>query len=413
MKRILPSFILGLFLLTNLNIFGKNFNIKPSKTLIFTAQSNIGNIETIKLYNLGTVPLSLSWRLLSNTLPIGFDYSICDLGHCYPGLPTEVKLMNDCPVGDFAFFNLDVSPYDVAGRGMVKILVYETANPSSSDTVTFIVNSPIPDPGMESWTDSTTLNEWGTLNSWTSPDSIYTAMQTTGFDGNSGVQLINKSKSGFGVIPGLAATGSIDTANFSVSGGFICAKNYPKFYGNFKHFSTNPTDTAMVKVVLFKFNTGTSKRDTIGQGNLFITNNVAEYQRFEISINYSVTTNPDSAVIILTSGKNKALAKDGSYLIIDNLAFYDNSIGASVNDFKKVNAQFTLFPNPAKSFIQIQGNWKPGSFINIFSIGGKLLCTEPINGIDPEIDLSGYHPGTYLLSIREPSGIKTALFIKN
>lgn len=118
----------------------QNYSISPNDTLIVSAPYNELTIFDIYMVNNVNTKISLSWMSISNTLPAGWDYSLCDLGSCYAGIPAS-GTMDSVNVGGQGFLGLNVNPYAISGTGTVRIYVYESGNQANGDTLTWIVTS--------------------------------------------------------------------------------------------------------------------------------------------------------------------------------------------------------------------------------------------------------------------------------
>jgi hypothetical protein len=132
------SKLFALFIL--LAFIGKSqtYSISPAKTVTFTAPFNNVTINDIYMVNTGTTSLSITWELISINVPTGWDYSMCDLGTCYPGIPAGPTTMNTATVGGSdPFLGLNIDPQNIAGTGTVVVRVYLTGNSSNPDTLTW------------------------------------------------------------------------------------------------------------------------------------------------------------------------------------------------------------------------------------------------------------------------------------
>lgn len=121
------------------NASAQSYRVLPDDTLRVTAIANELTIFDIYQENLTQEPLLLGWRTVSNELPEGWDFSVCDLGSCYAGMPVGGE-MHPTPVGEKAFLGLNIEPRGVAGTGVARIYVYDTKSPETGDTLTWIVD---------------------------------------------------------------------------------------------------------------------------------------------------------------------------------------------------------------------------------------------------------------------------------
>lgn len=132
--------ILLLFSFTVLCCSAKDYTISPSSSLTVNAPYNDISIFDINQVNTANTKILLGWTLISNNLVSGWDFSLCDYGHCIPGLPAS-GTMDSVPVGGQGFLGLNVNPYNIAGTGSVRIYVYQFGYESQGDTLTWTVSS--------------------------------------------------------------------------------------------------------------------------------------------------------------------------------------------------------------------------------------------------------------------------------
>ena len=79
------------------------------------------------------------------------------------------------------------------------------------------------------------------------------------------------------------------------------------------------------------------------------------------------------------------------------------------------DVSFSLFPNPGEDAFQIQlsGNYTPGNvYIRIYDISGKAVLSQVLQGSLLYIDMTGYAPGIYMISIVSNEKIVTKKWIK-
>ena len=75
------------------------------------------------------------------TVPSGWQYSVCDFGTCYSGIPVGPNTMDTVAVNGQGFLGLNIDPSGVAGSGIVKLYVYQNGFPNSGDTLTWTINA--------------------------------------------------------------------------------------------------------------------------------------------------------------------------------------------------------------------------------------------------------------------------------
>ncbi len=133
-----------IFTLVGLYLFSanaqKNYVISPSKTIHAVAPANTLNIFNIYQDNIDSNSITLQWKKLFINMPVGWDYSLCDLGTCY-GLIPDSSQMAEVIKGGRGFLGFDVNPQNYSGIGVAKFYVYEKGKFSQGDTCTYIINA--------------------------------------------------------------------------------------------------------------------------------------------------------------------------------------------------------------------------------------------------------------------------------
>jgi len=94
-----------------------------------------------------------------------------------------------------------------------------------------------------------------------------------------------------------------------------------------------------------------------------------------------------------------SLPQPGSTLWLD--AFEVNGY-VGVNENKLTSSR--IFPNPATTDLKFELNGTEATAINVYSLDGKLLLTEAVNGVSGSIDVTTLNAGMYLYAITTTSG---------
>ncbi len=264
----------------------------------------------------------------------------------------------------------------------------------------------IPNSGFEAWTNMGNYNvpdQWGTLNATTSFDNVYTC--TKGSPGNLGasyLMLRTETVTGLGVVPGMAATGLINTTNYSVQGGFPFTQRPQYLTGNWQYMSYTGVDFGFIAVYLTKWDTVMNTRDTISATIYSLTGMVMTWSSFSRALNYQMGSYPDSAHIILSASAMTNPAA-GDYLYVDNLAFTGSVAGIANNSFV---SDLNLFPNPTSDYLNIiYDNLSGGQTqIELFDIVGRKISTlysgkDAKGKVQKSFDLKQVHEGVYWIQI--------------
>jgi len=118
----------------------RSFIISPAKEINVEAKVDGLTIFDIFQENVDTIPISLGWRLLQIALPPQWDYSMCELGRCYAGIPDSSQ-MDEVPPHEKAFLGVNIIPNGVPGIGTVQCVVFDVRYPESRDTLTWNVTA--------------------------------------------------------------------------------------------------------------------------------------------------------------------------------------------------------------------------------------------------------------------------------
>ena len=275
----------------------------------------------------------------------------------------------------------------------------------------------IPNAGFEAWTTYTVTagsydgpNGWANLDSALAQFATYTTEKgTPGFAGASYLKLTSKSVPLVGVLPGIAVSGkaSVSGTTFTVQSGFAISTRPQMLIGEWQ-YAPSGTDQGSILVVLTKWNTALSKRDTISLTNQLLSGSVTTWTAFSISLTYLHGSAPDSGYIQLASGAVSGTA--GSYLYVDTLAF-TGTVANGVVTVNNTSTTISLFPNPATGYTNVSyhSNTSGAVKISIDDINGKTIkemdFKKARGGNDFPIDVSSFAGGIYFVKIMDDQGV--------
>ena len=117
-----------------------NYTLNPGNSINDVAPYNVLSIYDIYQNNISNNKIKLIWQLISQSIPTGWDFSLCDYATCYPGLPSS-GAMDSIDIGSMGFIGLNIDPYSIPGTAVVKIFVYEDGYFSLGDTLTWTINA--------------------------------------------------------------------------------------------------------------------------------------------------------------------------------------------------------------------------------------------------------------------------------
>jgi hypothetical protein len=189
---------------------------------------------------------------------------------------------------------------------------------------------------------------------------------------------------------------------------------YKKLNGYYKYIDNKinggnaSMDSAIVSVFLTRSNTATSITDTIGQGQVFLSQSNT-YQLFSCPIYYNDTALTDSITIIITpmDAHVSGICPDSgwcSFLTIDNLS---HETPVAVEPLIAQPLQF--YPNPASNllFVKTVGNiLQTGKLqVIITDMLGRMVLNKPVPLPASPIDLTAIKPGNYFIIFKHDGKI--------
>lgn len=163
--------------------------------------------------------------------------------------------------------------------------------------------SQIPNSGFETWTTVGAYNVptgWDNLDSLTNSMSVYTCEKGT--PGSPGVSFLKLTSKTFGtaVAPGIAVSGKLDMTTYMPKSGFAYTSRPANLTGSWQHMIFG-TSQGSVSVLLSKWNSSTSMRDTVAFVSQTLSGMAMSWATFSIPLTYHSSAMPDSAIIVLAA----------------------------------------------------------------------------------------------------------------
>ena len=261
----------------------------------------------------------------------------------------------------------------------------------------------IPNPGFETWDTTGGYNHpvsWDSPDSITNSSSVYPCEQgTPGAAGSFYLKLTSKAILTT-VVPGVAVSGKINFTTFQPQSGFAYTLRPANLTGSWAYMASG-SDQGHIMVLLTKWNSGTSSRDTVAFTDYALPGMVMSWASFSIPISYQSSSYPDSAIILLSA--SGAAPEAFSYLWVDRLAFSGTTtagLGNAPGAFKS-----TIYPNPASSAATILYKSASGRDITICisDISGrsimKLTQAVTVGENRLPVNISGVAQGVYVVRI--------------
>ncbi len=156
MKKVLFASVACSFFFS-VNSFAQDFAYPVGQSVDTDLPPTIDYVgATISMLTPDSSAITFGWEKISNTLPIGWDYSMCDYTTCYPGVPDNATMTTltyaDFVAGDLGFLKVTASSLGIEGAGSVVIYVYDITDHDIGDTVIF--NFSTPAAGLQQETSS-------------------------------------------------------------------------------------------------------------------------------------------------------------------------------------------------------------------------------------------------------------------
>ncbi|MCH2223697.1 MAG: T9SS type A sorting domain-containing protein [Crocinitomicaceae bacterium] len=119
-----------------------------AQTFVYSTEQHIDETLTAPYSTFGVefttaVPQAITygWESVSNTLPSGWDISLCDYTGCYVGVPSSGTMtaitLPESQNGTEGFIKLTVGHQEIIGEGTVEIYVFDSNDHSIGDTISF------------------------------------------------------------------------------------------------------------------------------------------------------------------------------------------------------------------------------------------------------------------------------------
>lgn len=164
MKHIIITIFIGAL---SSPMLAQNFNF-----LTPTSLSDSGDAGDLFELQISFLPndssdITFKWQTLTNTFGFSWDYSLCDYNTCYISVPDSAKMgrlyQADFQNEIYGFFKLNVSTDAYPGEATLKLYVYDSANYTIGDTVSFHISTLTNDTTNNDTTNNDTSDATGIL----------------------------------------------------------------------------------------------------------------------------------------------------------------------------------------------------------------------------------------------------------
>lgn len=254
----------------------------------------------------------------------------------------------------------------------------------------------IPNGDFEEWTD---FGNYENPDSWiSSNDQDGSGTETVkltedAFSGIAAARLENEEDDNGNVIVTSLISGNV----ISGKTGFAYSQRPASLQGYYKYKPKNGNDSCYIIARFSRFNTVTQAREIIGTAIFSSADESEEYLLFNSAVNYTSSTDPDTATLEIHAGKFSG-ANEGSRLYVDALTFEDPATGLNqpVTSFN----QPLIFPNPAQDVIGINTSFNTPAILTITDpVSNKVLKNLPVTGHHQQFSIGDLIPGVYIYRV--------------
>lgn len=125
-------------------VSAQDFNYSPSQSIHTELTTDTYAHSQIDFTTTPLDAIQYEWELVSNDIPTGWSYSLCDYNLCYAGIPATGTMTPitaaEATNGTTGYFKISLNPWQLAGSATVEIYVYDINDYNIGDTVTYTYN---------------------------------------------------------------------------------------------------------------------------------------------------------------------------------------------------------------------------------------------------------------------------------
>jgi len=295
-----------------------------------------------------------------------------------------------------------------------------------------IFSQVIPNAGFETWINNNETSHTFSMPQHWLTDDIFNAAFMGTYAGTSTIKTTVSHTGSYAVLLQTSINGG-DTVNGAIFSVDSLSQLLNSLFGNnkalgfpyslrsanlqgFYKLNLVGGDSAIVALVMTKWNVNTHHRDTLVNQGHFLTGNVSAYTQFTIPLTYLYNVYPDSVFIEAgIGGPNGKKSHVGTAFYLDDLSF-SGTVPVGIKEVKADNNYVEIYPNPFtnSTTIRIDGNVNltNGSLI-IYDVVGKVVKTiNNINSNNLRLDRGDMQTGIYFYKlINEDAVITNGRFI--
>lgn len=149
-----------------------NYTFTPSSAYNGSLEMDLYSEHQINVYHDLSDSAYISWRLIEDDYPEGWDVQLCDWQHCYSYLPFLGDMLG-VGAGGSGYVKLLVNPMNIPGTGHIQFWIYPTGNMDAHVDIHFYLNTVVAnvDPALHQKTN-VYINASGNLEIRNAPKGI-------------------------------------------------------------------------------------------------------------------------------------------------------------------------------------------------------------------------------------------------
>lgn len=118
--------------------FAQAYSIIPNDTFKISGMMEDQQTLTISQLNTSGNIITLGWEKISESVPVGWDASVCDNRLCYGALE-DSGTMNPIIPSETSFLLLKITGHVNYGIAVIRYAVWNVNNPTMRDTLTYVM----------------------------------------------------------------------------------------------------------------------------------------------------------------------------------------------------------------------------------------------------------------------------------
>ena len=139
MKFLIKSVLSVVIIAAAGNSFSQSYTLSPGDSVQFTGVFDHLQTLSIEQVNATADTIQLAWKKVSESVPPNWEAVVCDNVMCNTSL-VDSGSMNPVMPGDYGFVLMHITPHVNYGTAVVRYAVWDIANDSMKDTLTYILS---------------------------------------------------------------------------------------------------------------------------------------------------------------------------------------------------------------------------------------------------------------------------------